>query len=184
MKALAIVAHPDDETIWMGNQILRNKYNWTIFSLCRSDDPDRCPKFLNVCSYYNAKPIITNLEDEKLYPIASNKIIELIDKHLKKKEFDIIYTHGKNGEYGHIRHKEIHNAVNKMIKDGKLKTKKIIFFNYKKKNDYCIAIKNKNYYKLSDEDLKKKKKIITQMYGFKIGSFEERSCGDEGFIVK
>lgn len=182
MKALAIVAHPDDETIWMGNQILRNKsWKWTIFSLCRVNDKDRCPKFLDVCSYYNAKPIITNMEDDVLNPINIDKIIELIDKYLKDKEFGVIYTHGENGEYGHIRHKEVHQAVEKMVRNGKLKTKKIFYFNYEKKNNHCIAINNKNYFKLTDEELREKKKIITEMYCFKIGSFEEKSCGDESF---
>lgn len=184
MKALAIVAHPDDETLWMGNQILKNKYEWTIFSLCRANDKDRCPKFLNVCSYYNAKPIITNLEDNELKPIDIKEIIELIDKHLKNKNYDIIYTHGEKGEYGHIRHKEVHQAVKEMVNEGKLKTKKIFYFNYKKQNNHCSAIKNKKYYfKLNDKEIKEKKKIITEMYGFQKGSFEEKSCGDESFEI-
>lgn len=180
MKALAIIAHPDDETIWMYSQ-LKKDYNWTIFSLCRASDKDRYPKFLKVCKYYNAKPIITDLEDDKLLPLNIIYIIDLIKKNLKKKEFDLIFTHGENGEYRHIRHKEIHKAVKKMIDDGKLKTKKIFFFNYKKKNDYCVAIKDKNYIKLNEEQLKEKKKIITEIYSFEKGSFEEKSCGDESF---
>src|SRR3989338_8858064 len=183
MKALAIVAHPDDETIWMGNQILKNRYGWTIFSLCWANDKDRCPKFLKVCSYYNAKPVITSLEDDKLEPVGIKEIIGLIDKNLKDKDYDIIYTHGENGEYGHIRHKEIHQAVKKMIKKGELKTKKIFYFNYKKDDNYCSAVKNKYYHKLTDKELKEKKKIVMDMYCFKKGSFEEKSCGDESFEI-
>ena len=123
MKALAIIAHPDDETIWMYSQ-LKQKHDWTIFSLCRVNDPDRCPKFLNACMHYNAKPIITNLEDDKLESIDINEIIKLIKIHLKQKEFDIIYTHGENGEYGHIRHKEIHQAEKKMVKEKIIEEKK------------------------------------------------------------
>jgi len=180
MKALAIVAHPDDETIWMYSQ-LKKDYNWTVFSLCRSSDKDRYPKFLKVCGYYNAKPIITDLEDDKLLPLNINYIIDLIDKNLKEKEFDLIFTHGENGEYGHIRHREVHQAVKHMVNSGLLKGK-MFFFNYKKKNNHCIAIKDKNLVKLNNQQLKEKKKIITQIYGFQKGSFEEKSCGDECFI--
>ena len=184
MRALAIVAHPDDETLWMGNQILKNKYDWTILSLCRANDKDRHPKFLNVCSYYNAKPIITNLEDDELKPVDIKEIMGLIDKNLNNKDYDVMYTHGKKGEYGHIRHKEVHQAVKEMIKAKKLKTKKIFYFNYKKQNNHCIAIKNKGYYfKLNDNEIKEKKKIIMEMYGFQQGSFEEKSCGDESFEI-
>ena len=57
-KASIVVAHPDDETIWMGGTILKNKYwDWTIISLCRKNDPDRMPKFKKVCAYYGAKAI-------------------------------------------------------------------------------------------------------------------------------
>ena len=56
-KVLVAVAHPDDETIWMGNMLLKNMDNWdtTIISLCRKDDPDRAPKFGKVCEIYKAK---------------------------------------------------------------------------------------------------------------------------------
>ena len=183
MKALAIIAHPDDETIWMGNQILKNKkLNWTIFSLCRASDKDRAPKFLKACNYYNAKPIIADLEDTKLLPLNIAYIIDLIEKNIKEKEFDVIYTHGENGEYGHIRHKEAHQAVKKMIEDRILKAKKLFFFNYEKRNNDCIAIKNKNYHKLNKNELKEKKKIIMEIYCFQKGSFEEKCCGDESFI--
>ena len=184
MKALAIIAHPDDETIWMGNQILKNKkLNWTIFSLCRASDKDRAPKFLKACNYYNAKPIIADLEDTKLLPLNIAYIIDLIEKNIKEKEFDVIYTHGENGEYGHIRHKEAHQAVKKMIEDRILKAKKTFYFNYEKRNNDCIAIKNKNYHKLNKNELKEKKKIIMEIYCFQKGSFEERSCGDESFEI-
>ena len=184
MRALAIVAHPDDEAIWMGNQILKKKYDWTIFSLCRANDEDRRPKFFRACSYYNAKPIMADLEDDKLNPMGIDHIRALIGKNLKNKDYGLIYTHGERGEYGHIRHKEAHKAVKRMVEEGKLKAKKVFYFNYRTCNNHCSAIKNeRHYFKLSKDEIKEKKKIITEIYGFQRGSFEEKSCGDESFEV-
>jgi len=184
-KALAIVAHPDDETIWMGNELLKRKeLDWTIFSLCRASDKDRQPKFLRVCKFYGAEPIISDLEDDNLEPIAIEKIIEIISKHLKDNVYQLIFTHGDNGEYGHIRHKEVHLAVIKMIEIGALKAKKVFYFNYKKENGKCIAARDGIYSELSSDDINEKKRIITELYGFSKGSFEEQTCGNEGFKQK
>ena len=77
VNALVIVAHPDDETIWMGGTILQNpSWNWTIASLCRKNDLDRMPKFLKVCKHYNANSIISDLDDEKLNNLPIKKIKE------------------------------------------------------------------------------------------------------------
>ena len=83
-RALVIVAHPDDETIWMGGTILKNpKVNWTIFSLCRRSDRDRAPKFFKVCKIYKAKAIITDLDDEdkltirQTIPVIKKLVLEI-----------------------------------------------------------------------------------------------------------
>ncbi|MEK6855343.1 MAG: PIG-L family deacetylase [Nanoarchaeota archaeon] len=190
INALCLVAHPDDETIWMGGTILKNKnWNWTIFSLCRKDDMDRMPRFLKVCSYYNAKPIISNLDDEKLSPISTATIIKKIKESLDMKVFDYLFTHGKNGEYGHIRHKEIHEAVKKMIKNSNLVSKKVYYFSYlpsqiSAPHDKSLKIPAPNkkadlIINLAKEEYKKKISIITKIYGFKHPIFETLSCKDE-----
>src|SRR3989344_4055684 len=131
IKALVIVAHPDDETIWMGGTIMRYKnWDWTIFSLCRVNDKDREPKFRKVCKHLKAKSIMTDLDDEKLHDINPNEIIGIIKKNLSETEYDYVFTHGKNGEYGHKRHIEIYKAVKKMIKNKLIKTRNLYYFSY------------------------------------------------------
>jgi len=158
--ALAIVAHPDDETLWMSGTILRNKdWRWTIFSLCRRTDKNRYPKFLKVCKFYNATPIISNLNDSSPKKLDINKITNKISRNLKQKHFDYIFTHNKNGEYGHQRHKEVHQAVKQMIDNKQLSCNSLNFFAYynEKFNKELV---------LSDLEFKNKKNIMSEFYGF------------------
>lgn len=186
-KSLVIVAHPDDEIIWMGGTILKNKdWDWTVLSLCRKEDPDRAPKFKKVCESCGAKAIICDLDDEKLNPLSNKQIIDKIKQNLNDFDYDYVFTHGENGEYGHIRHKEIHSAVKQMIANKELRCEKLYFFAYKPGRivaphdiNVKIPIPNKNadfQVKLDSQTYKTKVKTVTDLYGFREGIFETLSC--------
>jgi LmbE family N-acetylglucosaminyl deacetylase len=181
-RVLVIVAHPDDELIWMGGTLLRHKKDWntTVICLTRKSDKDRNPKFFKACKVLGVKGFLYDFDDTTSKPWDKQKVINTIKKHCTN-PFDVVYTHGSNGEYGHPRHKELHKIINFLVDKGIIKTKSLINFSYLKRNNnyqgYSIPNSNtNNFIKLKNNELSIKKTLIKDVYGYQEGGFEEKSC--------
>lgn len=179
-KALVIVAHPDDETIWLGGMILAYKnIDWTIFSLCRGDDPDRAPRFKKACEYFKARGVISDLEDEGIMSVEESlpEIKKRLTAEFGGKKFDYIYTHGPNGEYGHERHLGVHAAVTELVKNKTLLCRKLYYFAYRLERKAIVNGPKADFsLKLANNIYKNKKYIIEKIYNFNKNSFESLSC--------
>ena len=183
-KALVVVAHPDDETIWMGGTILNNKnLDWTIYSLCRSSDTDREPKFKKVCDLYGAKAIISDLDDESDLALDDCivKAERLLEENIASQKIDYLFTHGANGEYGHDRHKCAHQAINNLINRQIIKPEAVFYFDYRPgeedkqplilTGDSADVIIN-----LDKETFLEKKRIVAEMYGYPYEGIDVSYC--------
>ena len=190
MKAVIIVAHPDDETIWAGGLVLSHPdWDWTVLSLCRAGDTDRRPKFFAVCERLGAHGIIYDLDDNpEPSPIEPGRDIgQPILKALGETEWDLCITHGKNGEYGHTRHKQVHAEVVGLVESGRLNCKELWTFAYEsdaRKKTCRPADWSNKLIAVTKQNLAEKKRIVRQVYGFKRRSFENRVCvSPESFFV-
>jgi hypothetical protein len=68
-SAAVIVAHPDNETLLAGGEILSHpEWNWFILSLCRGSDPDRAPKYFRALDRLNALGNLADLNDDPEQP--------------------------------------------------------------------------------------------------------------------
>ena len=187
--ALVVVAHPDDEMIWMGGTILVNpQARWTIVSLCRGSDSDRAPKFRRVCKRLGAQAIIFDMEDEGVMNIRETaaEAERILRRALRGRAFTHIFTHGYNGEYGHPRHKGVHRAVKQMVLASDLSTEHLFYFGYEAADGAFVPRTRKNaaiLVRLPETIYAEKRRIINGMYDFQKNSFEYQAClREESFI--
>lgn len=183
MKCLVVVAHPDDEVIWIGGTILRHRsWEWQILSLCRADDPDREPRFHSAADALGAAAFISDLDDSPILAPLSPDLHEITGRIslLVPSEFNLIFTHGASGEYTrHERHEQVHRAVKHMVAAGKLRGE-LLSFAYEDcggKHDPRPDEGADIRVALCAEQFADKQHLVRDIYGFGEGSFEFRSAG-------
>lgn len=149
MKALVVVAHPDDETIFLGGYMLKNpEWNWTVVSVTHSLDSVRGSEFQRACQRLGARPIMLGQEDVFEKELDQDLIVQFLHQ-ISQQGYDMVFTHNQVGEYGHPHHICIHNAVKQVFK-------KPYFFGYNSFSDMDI--------KLNAWELEKKRKILHECY--------------------
>jgi LmbE family N-acetylglucosaminyl deacetylase len=187
-KVAVIVAHPDDETLWVGGTILNHpEWKWYIVTLCRGNDADRAPKFYQVLKTLGATGKMGDMDDgpEQL-PLDDNNLRKTIIELIPDKSYDLIITHDPSGEYTrHLRHEETSRAVIQLWNDQLIYAPELWTFAYTdgNKTHPPKAVKSADIiYRLPAGLWKKKYEIITKMYGFQKNSFEAgATTRDEAF---
>jgi LmbE family N-acetylglucosaminyl deacetylase len=184
-RCAVIVAHPDDETLWVGGTILMHpESEWTVITLCRKSDPDRAPKFCKALERLQATGVIGDLDDgpEQL-PLDTRKVQTTIVELLPSHSFDVIFTHGLHGEYTrHRRHEETAKAVKALWGNRGLFAKELWMFAYEDGGGKYLprSIDNADFkVELPNEIWRKKYDIITNVYGFRPDGFEAKTTPKE-----
>jgi LmbE family N-acetylglucosaminyl deacetylase len=181
VKAAVIVAHPDDETLWAGGLILsRPAWNFHVAALCRGRDADRAPRFRRALKALGASGSIGDLDDgPEQRPLPDGAVREAVLSLLPRKRFDLVLTHGLEGEYTrHLRHEEVSRAVAYLWKAGRLEAGALWMFAYEDaggSHDPRAAEDADRTEVLADGLWRHKHRIMTEIYGFAPDSWEERT---------
>lgn len=154
---LMIVAHPDDEILWGGNQLIKDKYMVVCVTCGTSEVRDA--EFKSVMKETGDSYKLLGYVDT----IAPNKadnwsnfyfsIQKDIKKIIDSKDWNKIVTHNPDGEYGHIHH----ILVNRIVTEVAPKKKLYYFGKYYTKDELA---KNNNIESISDESYNKKIELL------------------------
>lgn len=134
--SLMIVAHPDDETIWGGNHLMKEKF--VVVCITGEDNKVRNKEFFKVMKQSGSLGIMLHYPDKTngkrdQWDTCKQQIYKDIDTILNKKKWKQIVTHNPDGEYGHIHHKMTSQLVSKATKQAGLEDELMYFGKYIKK---------------------------------------------------
>ena len=151
---LMVVAHPDDESLWGGINILNDDY---LVVCVTCVDQERINEFKKVMEKTNDEYLILGYPDKTngqrddwitSYDGIKKDLIEIVNyKNWKK-----IVTHNPDGEYGHIHHQLLSNIMTD------ISSKDILYYFNKYYSEE--ELNNNSYDSLNDEDLLKKEEIL------------------------
>ena len=158
---LLVVAHPDDEILWGGINLLLEP-GWFVVCASHLNDPVRSNEFFKSMSFanvtkwamYDVKEEYTDNQEEsdsQFYGTLFEKGLQELSRHTWK----LVLTHNSEGEYGHEHHRTVNRIVTKYFPDAKtfgtstklsatqIELKRNLLVFYKKTQDICKKLFNK-----------------------------------------
>jgi LmbE family N-acetylglucosaminyl deacetylase len=187
-RAAVVVAHPDDEMLWCGGYMLAHpEFLWRIVTLCRAGDLDRAPRFRRVLQRLGAEGEMADLDDgPDQAPLPIEQVQETTARLLAGASYNLILTHGSNGEYTrHRRHAECSQAVVELWRSGSIDTKRLWLFAYEDGGRAYLPRVREDADRrdvLADNVWLEKRRLITDLYGFGHDSWEAQTTPrEEGF---
>ena len=122
---LLIVAHPDDELLWGGMNLLLEP-GWKVVCATHASHPLRYVEFYKTMSFcnvfeydmYNADDTYTEDPEESDSMYRGTDFETALDE-LSRKHWKLVLTHNANGDYGHQHHATVHRMVMQRFPDAK-----------------------------------------------------------------
>ena len=158
-KNVMIVAHPDDETLWGGANLL--KENYFVVCLTNGYNIERANDFRNILNFTKNGGIILNYPDSQDFQkdnwiLVKKGILKDLSTILNYKSWEKIVTHGPDGTGGHYHHIKTFQYVTLVAQKYNKYNNLFYFAKYYKKNEIP------NYLpRISDDELKYKIKEVS-----------------------
>lgn len=113
-----IVAHPDDESIFGGANLIRET-GWKVICLTNGSSEIRSKEFYTAMNMIGVSCEIWDYPDELEGHFDSDILTKDLNKVIRKNSPNCVVTHNLDGEYGHSQHKSLseilHTIINKNL---------------------------------------------------------------------
>jgi len=114
---LMITAHPDDEALFGGAELLTHSDEYKVVVIDEYHNEVRKREFITSMEFIG----ITDFEHWTGYKGGEDyhreKLIYELLRVLRERKYKKIVTHNKQGEYGHPRHRALHDILNHLRPD-------------------------------------------------------------------
>jgi len=109
---IMIVAHPDDEALFGGAELLTYPEEYKVVAVDEYHNEVRRAEFISSMQFIG----ITDSEHWSGFKGGEDyhreKLIYELLRVLRERKYKKIVTHNKQGEYGHPRHRALHDVLN------------------------------------------------------------------------
>lgn len=109
-----VVAHPDDESLFGGAQLIQEP-DWKVVCVTNGLDSVRKGEFHFVMYVTHSRFEMWDYYDEQHTPLDYNVLREDLRRVVNEQEWEKIVTHNKEGEYGHLHHKQVHELMKELV---------------------------------------------------------------------
>lgn len=116
INKLMVVAHPDDEIIFGGNELLLEQ-GWKVICITDRSDPVRSKEFAQAMAMVGAEYEMWDYQDEWTHHVNRPKLEEDLRKAVSERPYERIVTHNLRGEYGHPEHQALAEIMEGIVQE-------------------------------------------------------------------